>query len=97
MDKFTYAAWAAMSLRDAGLENDQAAREIYWSKTGRIAKYDEYREYCKTERKQPDNPPEGYWESKEQPWHRPAGITIGLMGVLTWFVIGVIGGATGRR
>lgn len=96
MEKLTYAAYAAMKLRDAGLENDQAARESYWSRSGKIARYDEYRAYCKQEKRQPDNPPEGYWESKEEPWHKPVGIGIGLMGILGWFLIGIIGGATGR-
>lgn len=95
-EKLTYAAWTAIQLRDAGKENDQDARAEYWSKSGRIEKYDEYLAYCKADKKQPDNPPEGYWESKEKPWHKPAGVTIGLMGVLVWFAAGLIGGATGR-
>ena len=96
MEKLTYAAWAAIELRDSGKESDQESRADYWSKSGRSEKYDAYVAYCKEERKQPDNPPEGYWESKEKPWHKPAGITMGLMGVLTWFVIGIIGGASGQ-
>ncbi len=96
-DKVTYAAWVAMTLRDAGLESDPQARDSYWSNSGRINKYDEYRAYCKAEKRQPDDPPAGYWESKEKPWHKPAGITMGLMGVLIWFAAGVIGGTTGRR
>lgn len=85
-----------MQLRDAGLENDQQARENYWSKNARIYQYDAYRAYCKAENKQPDNPPEGYWESKEEPWHKPAGVGIGLLGILAWFLMGLVGGATGR-
>ena len=95
-DKFTYAAWAAMKLRDAGLGNDQAARQSYWSNSGKIENYDAYRAFCKAEKKMPDNPPDGYWESKEQPWHKTVGVGIGLMGVLAWFLVGIIGGATGR-
>lgn len=94
-EKLTYAAWAAIQLRDIGKESDQEARAEYWSNSGKIAKYDEYRAYCKAEKLLPENPPNGYWESKEKPWHKPTGVAMGLMGILAWFVVGVIGGSTG--
>lgn len=95
-EKFTYAAWVAMELRDKELSADQDARAQYWSNSGKIAKYDEYREYCKLNKLQPDNPPEGYWESKEEPWHKPVGIAMGMTGILVWFIAGIIGGASGQ-
>lgn len=94
-DKFTYAAWVAMELRDKELSADQDARAQYWSNSGKIAKYDEYLAYCKEHKLKADNPPEGYWESKEEPWHKPTGIAMGLTGILIWFVAKVIGGAVG--
>ena len=95
-DRLTYAGWVAMTLRDKGLENDQQARASYWSNSGRIERYDEYKEFCKQQKKSYDNPPDGYWESLEKPWHKPAGITMGLTGILLWFISGVIGGSTGQ-
>jgi hypothetical protein len=86
-----------MTLRDKGLENDQAARASYWSNTGRIEQYDTYKEYCKTNAHDYDGPPDGYWESKEKPWHKPAGLAMGLTGILLWFITGIIGGATGQK
>ena len=96
-NRLTYAGWVAMTLRDKGLENDQAARASYWSNTGRIEQYDAYKEYCKTNKNEYDGPPDGYWESLEKPWHKPAGIAMALTGILLWFISGVIGGSTGQR
>ena len=96
-NRLTYAGWVAMTLRDKGLENDQAARASYWSNTGRIEQYDTYKEYCKTNGNDYDGPPDGYWESKEKPWHKPAGLAMGLTGILLWFISGIIGGATGQK
>jgi len=96
-DRLTYAGWVAMTLRDKGLENDQQARASYWSNSGRIERYDEYKEFCKQQKKSYDSPPDGYWESLEKPWHKPAGIAMGLTGILLWFISGVIGGSTGQR
>ena len=95
-DRLTYAGWVAMTLRDKGLMNDQQARASYWSNSGRIERYDEYKEFCKQQKKSYDNPPDGYWESKEQPWHKPTGIALGLTGILLWFISGIIGGSTGQ-
>lgn len=96
-NRLTYAGWVAMTLRDANLENDQGARAKYWTNTGKIEQYDAYKEYCKTNGYNYDSPPDGYWESKEKPWHKPAGIAMGLTGILLWFISGVIGGSTGQR
>lgn len=94
-DRMAYAGWVAMTLRDAQLENDQEARAALWSATGRVENYDKYVAFCKQEKKSYDGPPEGYWESKERPWHKPTGVAMGLTGILLWFVSGVIGGSTG--
>ena len=96
-NKLTYAAWVAMTLRDANKESDQQERAKYWSNSGRIEQYDVYKEYCKTNGHDYDGPPNGYWESKEQPWHKPAGIAMALTGILLWFISGVIGGSTGQK
>ena len=95
MNRLTYAGYVAMMLRAQGKESDQEERNKYWSHTGRIEHYDRYRAFCRQEKKTPDNPPDGYWESKEEPWHKPTGVAIGLSGVLLWFLGGVISSATG--
>ena len=95
-NRLPYAGWVAYTLREAGKENDQAERGKYFSNTGRIDNYDNYVAFCKSEKKQYDSPPDGYWESKEKPWHKPTGIAMGLTGILLWFIAGVIGGSTGQ-
>ena len=96
-NRMPYAGWVAYTLREAGKDNDQQERAKYFSNSGRIERYDEYVAFCKAEKKQYDSPPDGYWESKEKPWHKPTGIAMALTGILLWFISGVIGGSTGQR
>jgi len=96
-DRLTYAGWASMTLRDKGLDGDQKARADYFSNSGKVQHYDEYKAFCQQEKKSYDNPPDGYWESLEKPWHKPTGVAMVLTGILMWFISGVIGGTTGQR
>ena len=97
MNKLPYAGYVSMTLRSEGKEKDQEAREAYFSTSGRIASYDLYKDYCKRNKFTPDSPPDGYWESKQEPWHKPTGIAIGLLGILLWFIGGVAAGSAGQR
>jgi len=76
--KMTYPHWVNYRIKNVSPEYVQEARKKYYSRGGRIEKYDEYREYCKLFGFIPDNPPEGYWESKETWWGKPLGIWLGL-------------------
>lgn len=92
--KLAYSAWCRMELERVPEENRQDARPSYFSDSGKITKYDEYRTYCRTNRLDYDGPPEGYWESKEKPWHKPTGYLLGLASILAYFALLVIGGST---
>ena len=95
-NKMPYAGWVAMTLRDNGDQDNQEARAKYWTDSGKVEFYDQYVAFCKQEKKKHDPPPEGYWESKEKPWHKPTGILMGLTGILVWVTSGIIGGSTGQ-
>ena len=97
MNRLPYAGYAQMKLRDENKDKNQEEREKYFSNSGKILKYDEYRDYCKRNKFTPDSPPDGYWESKEEPWHKPTGIALGLFGILLWFIGGLAAGSTGQR
>lgn len=95
--KLPYAAWARIDMAFIPEDKQQAYRHNWFSDTGKAKKYDQYREYCKRKGYDYDNPPAKYWESKEEPWHSPAGVAIGLMGVLVWFLTALVAGSTGKR
>lgn len=95
--KLPYAAWVRQQLEKLPEDKRPAARGGYYSDSGRIAKWDVYKAECKAAGLEYDMPPEGYWESKEEPWHKPAGYTMGLLGVFMWFLVMVIGGSTGMK
>lgn len=92
-----YAAWVRKRLEGLPEERRQAARSGYYSDSGRIANWETYRADCKAMGYDYDNPPEGYWESKEQPWHKAAGYAMGLVGLFLWFMAQVIAGSTGMK
>ena len=94
--RYAYAAWAREQLETYSEERRAEVRKSYYSESGKIARYDQYKAYAKAKGFDYDNPPEGYWEAKEQPWHAPAGIAMGLGSILLWFLAGLIGGTTRR-
>ena len=95
--RLSYAAWARQILENVAPERQQEVRASYFSDSGKVNRYDSYKAYCKQKGYDYDAPPEGYWESKKEPWHTPTGIAIGLSSVLVWFLLGLVGGTTGRR
>lgn len=95
--KLPYAVWAKMDMAWLGEDKLQSYRHNWFSDSGKAKKYDLYREYCKRKGLDYDSPPENYWAAKEQPWHSPAGVAIGLMGVLGWFLTALVAGSTGQR
>ena len=95
--RLPYEAWARQQIDKIPEELRQEQRGKFYSPGGRIANWETYRAYCKNNGHQYDGPPEGYWESKEQPWHKPTGLLMGLVGVFVWFLVLVIGGSTGMR
>lgn len=94
--RLAYAAWARQQLDTYSEERRQEVRKSYYSESGKINRYDQYKAYAKAKGLDYDNPPEGYWEAKEEPWHAPAGILAGLGAVFMWFLLGLIGGTTRR-
>jgi hypothetical protein len=92
-----YAAWVRQQLERLPEDQRQAARGAYYSESGRIAKWDVYKADCKAMGLGYDNPPEGYWESKEQPWHKAAGYAMGLVGLFLWVMAQIISGSTGMK
>lgn len=92
---FPYAAWVRLQLAKVPEDALQDARKAFYSDAGKIAKWEAYKAYCKANKLDYDGPPEGYWESKEQPWHKPAGYGMAAMGLFAWFLMVIIGGSTG--
>lgn len=94
--KYPYARWVADKMRGLEADSLQAVRNKYYSDTGRIENYDDYARWCRLFGYDYDDSPEGYWESKFLPWHKPAGIVMGAIGVMTWLVLQIITDSTGR-
>lgn len=97
MKRLPYAAWVRQQLDKMPEELRQAARAEYYSDSGKIAKWDLYKADCKAQKLDYDGPPEGYWEAKEEPWHKPAGYALGVVGVFTWFLGAIVLGALGGK
>lgn len=97
MAKLPYAAWASMVIRKCPKAEQQAIRAKYYSDNGKAEHYDTYRNYCRELGMEFDPPPPGYTQYKAQPWHTPAALGISLMGALVYFLIGLIGGTTGKK
>ena len=95
--RLPYEAWVRLEIDKLPEEEKQGGRGAYYSTNGRIAKWETYRAYCKANGHQYDGPPDGYWESKEEWWHKPIGLLSGLVGVFVWFMLLVISGSTGMR
>lgn len=97
MARLSYAAWVNEMLQDKTKAEQEAIRDEYWSNYGRVVNYDEYVAICKIRRKEADSEPEGYWEWKDNSLYRTAGVLLGGVGVMAYFVGGLLGATTGRR
>lgn len=97
MARITYAAWVSQELSGYSKLEQQTKRKEYWGDRERIFKYDQYAAYCKSRRQTPDSPPADYWEVMEQPWHKPAGIAVGALGVFAWFLGSIVTRSTGEN
>jgi len=97
MARLSYAAWVNEHLQGKTKQEQEAIRDEYWSNYGRVVNYDYYAEVCKIRRKEADSEPEGYWEWKDNSLYRTTGYLLGGLGVLTYFLSGIIGATTGRR
>lgn len=87
--KLPYPAWVNIQLKPLTKEHQQELRGNYFSNSGRVKQYDNYKAYCKANSFEYDSPPEGYWESKEEPWHKPAGWAMVAGAFLTLMLGGV--------
>ena len=95
--KLTYAGWVSIKLKPLTKEHQQELRGSYFSNTGKIKQYDNYKTYCKTNGFDYDSPPEGYWESKEEPWHKPAGWGMVVGGYLGMMLLSAMGSGIRTR
>jgi hypothetical protein len=87
--KYPYARWANERIKqitDEGARKE--ARDTYFSNSGKLIKFDNYRQFCKEMKVEPDPAPDGYWESKVTLGHNIAGI----LGVLMIGFLYLIGG-----
>ena len=86
MKKLPYPAYVNIILAPLTKEHQQELRSSFYSAKGKLARYEDYKDYCKKNNYEPDAPPAGYWESKEEPWHKPVGIGIIVAGYFGWFL-----------
>ena len=86
MKKLNYPAYVNIVLKPLTKEHQQELRGSFYSAKGKIARYEDYVAYCKKNNFEPDAPPPGYWDSKEQPWHKPVGYGMILLGYLAYFM-----------
>lgn len=87
--KLTYAGYVSQKIKPFSKEQQQELRGLYFSNSGKIKQYDTYKAYCKEHKLDYDSPPDGYWESKEEPWHKPAGWAM----VIGAYALMALGGA----
>ena len=84
--KLPYPAYVNIMLAPLTKEHAQELRGKFYSAKGKIARYDAYKEYCQKHGYEYDAAPEGYWASKEEPWHKPAGHAMIAGGYALWFL-----------
>ena len=97
MAKLAYAAWVNEELAQYPEEDRQEVRSQYWSEHSRIVQYDRYVKEAKRRYKTYDPQPDGYLEYYSHAGHTTALVLGGLMSVLSWFVMAIIGGASKNR
>ena len=95
--KLPYPAWVNIQLSPLTKEHQQELRGNYFSNSGRVKQYDKYKAYCKANSFEYDSPPEGYWESKEEPWHKPAGLGMIAAGYLGMMLLSAMGSGIRTR
>jgi hypothetical protein len=94
MAKLAYAAWVKEELENYPEEDRQEVRYEYWSDHGRIVQYDKYVKEAKRRHKQYDPAPDGYYEYYSHFGHTATAVAGGAVAVLSWFLLGIIGGAS---
>lgn len=95
--KMPYAGWVRLTLEPLTPEHQQELRSSYFSDRGKVARYDTYKAYCIEKGFSYDAPPEGYWESKEEPWHKPAGWGMVVGGYLGMMLLSAMGSGVRTR
>lgn len=86
-----------IKLKPLTKEHQQELRGKYFSNSGKVKQYDAYKSYCKQHGYEPDSAPEGYWESKEEPWHKPAGWGMVIAGYLGMMLVSAMGSGIRTR
>ena len=97
MEKLPYPAYVNIRLKPLTKEHQQEIRSSFYSPKGKIARHDDYVAYCKANKREPDPAPNGYWDSKEEPWHKPVGILMIVMAYFTWFMGKAMGSGVRTR
>lgn len=97
-EKMPYARWATMRLNQITDEEVRKnSRSSYFSNSGKVARYDSYKNYCKVYRYAYDAPPEGYWDYKAKDWHIPVGGLMSLFAIFVALLAGTAGGSMRPR
>lgn len=89
--KLPYAGYVRIILEPLTPEHQQELRAGFFSESGRVKQYDNYKAYCQKHGFEYDPAPDGYWEAKEEPWHKPAGwgmIAAGYLGMMLLSAMG---------
>ena len=96
-NRLPYAGWAAMQIRSYDFGDAQEARAKYFKNSGKLHYYKYYARYCQENGYEPDEAPNGYvHEVQSQTGTYLALVGAGIMATLGYFLLGVIGGGTGR-
>ena len=95
--KLPYAAYVRIMLEPLTKEHQQELRGSFFSDTGRVKQYDNYKKYCIDNNYEHDPAPDGYWESKEEPWHKPAGYGMIVGGYLGMMFLSAMGSGIRTR
>jgi hypothetical protein len=92
-ERYPYARWANERIKQITDEGERkATRDKYFSNSGKLIKFDNYRDYCRAINAEPDPAPDGYWESKVTPAHTIAGILGIVMMMFLWLIGGTAKG-----
>ena len=92
-----YAAWVRITLEPLTPDHQQQLRGRFFSDSARVKRYDDYKAYCLENGYKPDPAPEGYWEAKEEPWHKPTGVAMIAGGYLAMMLLKAMGSGIRTR
>lgn len=95
--RLAYAGWARIVLDQLTPEHQQELRGSFYSDEGRIKRYDSYKKYCQENNFEYEDAPDGYWESKEESWHKPAGVAMIVGGYLGMMLLSAMGSGVRTR